>query len=81
MRATDAVAFGALVVGFALLATAHLAIVAGLAARAPRSRSLAALVVPPLAVYWAIRERMFARGVAWSVGAAVYLVALAITAR
>jgi len=79
MRPSDLVTFGALVLGFAVLATAHLAIAAGLARRAPRWRSLVGLVIVPMALYWALRERMIARSVAWSVGAAIYVVARALS--
>ena len=49
----DAMLAGGLVLAFATLVTVHVAIVLGLAWRYPRWRALAALVVPPLAPYWA----------------------------
>lgn len=42
---------------FGLLLTAHLALVARLATRAPRWRAPLALFLPPLAPYWGMRER------------------------
>ena len=47
-----------LIVAFALLVTAHVAITYGLAWRPPRWRAAAAFVIAPLAPYWAWRERM-----------------------
>ncbi len=40
----------------ALLVTAHVALVAALARRAPRWHAALALLVPPLAVFWGVRE-------------------------
>jgi hypothetical protein len=57
----DAVAVGLTLLAFAALTTAHLAIVVGLSRRPPRWRAAAALFVGPLAIYWAVRERMRAR--------------------
>ena len=54
--------------------TAHVAIAAGLLARAPRWRAAAALALPPLAPYWALRERMRVRAGAWIASVAVYVV-------
>ena len=64
-----------LVLAFALLITAHIAIVYGLAVRAPRWRAGAALVIAPLGVYWAWRGQMRIRAGIW--GAALVLYALA----
>ncbi len=75
MRASDLSIFAALVVSFAVFATAHVCIVVGLSTRNPRWRSLVALIVAPLALYWAIRERMTVRSAAWGLGAAAYVVA------
>jgi hypothetical protein len=72
---TDLVALVAVVSAFALLATAHVTILVGLARRAPRWRALVALVVVPLAPYWALRDRMRVRAVTWLVGAIGYVVA------
>jgi hypothetical protein len=64
-----------IVVSFATLVTAHLALAAGLAARPPWWHALVALLVPPLAPYWGFREKMRARAVLW--GAALVLYAAA----
>ena len=72
---TDLVLYVATVLSFALAITAHVTIVVGLAARTPRARALAALVVAPLAPYWAVRERMRVRAAAWVVGLVGYGVA------
>jgi hypothetical protein len=77
----DLVTVGALVTAFALLLTAHVAIVVGLAMRTPRRRALVALVVPPLAPYWALREGMGARGTAWIVGLVLYAAAIIVATR
>ncbi len=59
-------------VGFALLATSHVGIVLGLARRTPRLRAIVALLVAPLAPYWASRERMRLRAAGWVLGASLY---------
>jgi hypothetical protein len=69
-----------LVLAFATLATAHVTIVAGLLARPPRWRGLAALVVAPLAPYWAWQP-MRSRAVVWLAAAAVYVLALLLARR
>jgi hypothetical protein len=69
----DEIVAGALVLAFAVLATVHVAIVAGLAGRAPRWRALPALVVAPLAPYWAW-PTMRRRAVLWLASAAAYVV-------
>jgi hypothetical protein len=63
-----------MVFSFASLLTAHVAIVIGLAGRAPRHRALVAVVLPPLGAVWAIRQKQWLRGVGWLVAALVYLV-------
>jgi hypothetical protein len=63
----------AIVISFAVLVTVHLALVAGLAVREPRTRGLIALVVPPLAPYWGMQERMRARAVVWGLAFVVYV--------
>lgn len=65
---------GVVVLAFALLVTAHLAIVVGLVAKTPRWRALAALVVAPLAPYWAWREHMRVRAGFWATGLILYVV-------
>lgn len=63
------------VLAFAIWVTAHVTTVAGLVARPPRYRSIFAFFVVPLALYWAIRERMFVRAGFWTGGALLYGVA------
>jgi hypothetical protein len=75
---TDAVVFGALVLSFALLVTAHLGIAVGLATRPRRWRSFVALVIAPLAPYFALRDGMYVRGAVWIVAGAAHLVVLAV---
>jgi len=74
----DALAIAGMILGFAALVTAHVAIVAGLAGRPPRRRAGFALAIPPLAPYWALREGMRVRGVIWIASALVYAVAVAV---
>jgi hypothetical protein len=81
MESRDVIVFAALVATFAVLATAHVAIAVGLLQRRPRWRSVVALIVAPLAPYWAVRERMTARTLAWSLGALGYVVARVLSAR
>jgi hypothetical protein len=69
---SDLVVYLGTVLSFALAITAHLGIVLGLLFRAPRARALAALVIAPLAPYWALREKMRVRAVAWLVGLVAY---------
>lgn len=65
----------ALALSLATLVTAHAATVYGLLLRPPRWRALAALIAPPLGVYWAWREGMRVRSVAPAVAVVVYVVA------
>jgi hypothetical protein len=62
-------------VGFALFVTAHLAIVYGLAFRLSFWRAVLALVVAPLAPYWAARNGMRVRAGVWLASVALYTVA------
>lgn len=73
----DGVVYVTLLVAFATTVTAHVAIVVGLAFRSPRWRALAALVVPPLAPWWAHREKMRVRSIAWIAGLVSYALARA----
>jgi hypothetical protein len=77
----DEVTAIALVVSFAALVTTHVLLVAGLAARGPWWKALVALVVAPLAPYWALRAYMRARSVAWIACAFVYAAALVAASR
>ena len=67
----DELVAGALVLAFAVLVTAHVALVVGLAARAPRWRALVALAVPPLAPYWGWSP-LRRRSVLWVASAVAY---------
>jgi hypothetical protein len=66
---------GTLVLSFALFVTAHVAITYGLAFRPPRWRALAALLVVPLAPYWAWREHMRVRFGIWLAALVLYVLA------
>jgi hypothetical protein len=77
----DIVLFLVTLVAFALLVTVHCAIAFGLVRRRPRSRALLALVVVPLAPYFAWRERMKFRAGVWVASALVYGVALCLSRR
>jgi hypothetical protein len=76
----DEVVAATLVVAFAILVTAHVTLLVGLAARAPRWRALVALVVPPLAPYWGW-QALRRRSVAWMAGAGAYAVLLVVAQR
>ncbi len=71
----DAFLVGSIVVSFATLLTAHLALAAGLLARSPRSRGLVALLVPPLAPYYGAREKLWVRAILWIASLVVYVAA------
>ncbi len=71
----------ALVLAFASLVTAHVALVAGLARRRPRWRSAVALAVVLLAPWWGWREGMRWRWTAWVVSAGAYVALLWLAAR
>jgi hypothetical protein len=65
------------ILGFATLVTVHVAIAARLALRErPRWRGLVALVVPPLAVVWALRAGWRRTAAVWIAAVLVYVVAL-----
>jgi hypothetical protein len=72
----DAAVIAVLVVAFATLVVAHVAIALGLARRRPSWRAWVAFFAVPLAPWWAWRERMRARGVLWVIAAIGYCVAL-----
>jgi hypothetical protein len=72
----DVVIFATLVLSFALLATSHIALAAGLLFRQPRWRGPVALLVAPLAPYWGVAERMYVRSATWLVALVVYVVTL-----
>ncbi len=62
--------------GFAALATAHVAIVYGLFGARRPGTAVAALLVPPLAPWAAIRDGMSVRAAVWLGAAFVYGVSL-----
>jgi hypothetical protein len=62
-----------LVGAFALLVTAHVMLVAGLAARPPRWRALVALIAAPLAPWWGLRVGMKHRAWVWLASAVAYV--------
>lgn len=76
----DAILVSGWVLAFATLVTVHVAIVLGLAWRVPRWRALAALFVPPLAPYWALRGGMAVRGAIWIGSVVLYASLLGISA-
>ena len=76
----DELVAGALVLAFAVVVTAHVTLVVGLAGRAPRWRALVALVVPPLAPYWGW-DGLRRRSVLWVAGAVVYAVLRVVASR
>jgi hypothetical protein len=65
-----------LIVAFASLVTAHVALAIGLARRRGVWAALVAFVVVPLAPWWGWRARMRARGVIWVLAAGAYLASL-----
>jgi hypothetical protein len=66
-----------LLVGFfALLGTAHVALVLGLSGRMGAWRALAALVVMPLAPFWGLRQGLLVRTSIWLVALVLYAGAL-----
>lgn len=69
---SDALTTCTVVLSFAVLVTAHVSIVAGLLARPPRWRAPVGLIAAPLAPYWAAREGMWIRALAWGLGFAGY---------
>ena len=71
----DLALYLATVLCFAVAITAHVTIVAGLASRAPRASAIVALLLVPLAPYWAVRERMRVRAAAWALGTVGYAIA------
>lgn len=75
MNVRDLIVVIVAMVSCALLLIAHASIVAALATRSPRWRALVALVVPPLAPYWALREKLPGRAVTWIASAVVYAIA------
>jgi hypothetical protein len=72
----DVVLVAILVLAFASVVTAHVAITFGLARSKPRWRALVAFVLVPLAPYWAWRAQMRKRTWLWIGSLVLYLAAL-----
>ena len=72
---TDMILVATLVLALALLITAHVAIAYGLLWKTPRWRAPLALLVAPLAPYWAWRERMRVRACVWAAALLLYGIA------
>jgi hypothetical protein len=62
-----------IVLSFATLLTAHVALTAGLVARPPRVRSVVAFILLPLAPYWGFRENMRGRAITWLASLSAYV--------
>ncbi len=77
----DEIVFGVLVVAFAALVTVHVAICAALVHHKSLWRLPIALVVFPLAPYWAWRQRMHVRALAWIGALVAYALARILAAR
>lgn len=58
------------------LAASHVALVAGLFDRGPRARAVLALLVPPLAPLWGLREKLGLRTGIWVGAFALHVVCL-----
>jgi hypothetical protein len=71
----DLIVVATLVISLALFITAHVTITYGLAFRQPRWRAPAAFFVPPLAPFWAWRERMRIRAGIWMASLVLYVIA------
>jgi hypothetical protein len=72
----DVILMAMLTLGLATLVTAHVSLVWRLFRLRPRWRALAAVVVPPLGVIWALRAGWKGTVGIWLGAVAVYLVAL-----
>lgn len=72
-----------LVLFFAALLTLQLAIAVGLFQRPPRWRGVAGLLPPlaPLAVYWALKEKMYIRSALWGSSLLGYAIAAIVAYR
>jgi hypothetical protein len=75
MTTRDVVVLAFVIGAFAVLVTVHVTIAAGLLVRSPRWRAPVALVVAPLAPYYAVRARMPVRAATWIGALVVYVVA------
>ncbi len=72
---TETALFGSTILALAVCATAHAAILYGLAWRRPRWRVPVALLFAPVAPFWAWQEKMWVRAAFWVLGAVAYLIA------
>jgi len=61
---------------FAALVTAHVRLLVGLLARPPRLRALWAFFVPPLAPFWAYREKLRGWATVWAIALGTYALSL-----
>ncbi len=73
--ARDELAAGALIGSFAAWGVVHVLLVARLLAERPRWRGVLAIVVPPLAPYWAARAGRRVRAAAWIVALVIWVAA------
>lgn len=71
----DFALLGGLLVGFALLVTAHLALAVKLTLRAPRWQGPVALVVPPFAPLWGFRAGFSRWSWVWIAAVVIYAMA------
>jgi drug/metabolite transporter (DMT)-like permease len=74
----DGIIMVALALSMATLITTHVALAGRLFRRRPRWRGLAGLVVPPLAVIWALRAGWNKIAALWLGSVTVYFVVLAV---
>ncbi len=75
----SAVLMAGLVLGLASLVTTHVALAGRIWLRqTPRWRGLVALVVPPLALFWALRAGWKGIAVLWILAITVYVTALVV---
>jgi hypothetical protein len=75
----DAILMAALALGLATLVTVHVSLVWRLFRQRPRWRGLVALVVPPLAVVWALRAGWKGSAMLWLGAVGIYLIALIVS--
>jgi hypothetical protein len=66
---------------FAALVTAHVRLLCGLVVRPPRLRALWALLVPPLAPFWAYREKLRGWATVWAAALVAYALSLLIASQ
>jgi hypothetical protein len=76
----DEIVAGLLLLASAVVVTAHVTLVAGLAGRPPRWRALVALAVPPLAPYWGWSS-LRRRSLMWVAAAVAYAVLRVVASR